>query len=141
MDPQPLQEHVEKYLKDVSYYIENEASMSNHVSLKIQTCRVNDTKLLITKASSRKESLETKLQNTNSKIDDLKAKLAELEQLVPQIKSKQVEDDGIIETLQDQLESVKSTIVLEDQDMEALKKIQSILESKRSNLKNLKWMP
>ena len=115
--------------------------MSNHVSLKIQTCCVNDTKLLITKASSRKESLDAKLQNTNSKIDDLKAKLAELEQLVPQIKSKQVEDDGIIETLQDQLESFKSTIVLEDQDVEALKKIQSILESKRSNLKNLKWMP
>ena len=115
--------------------------MSNHVSLEIQTRRVNDTKLLITKASSRKESLDAKLQITNSEIDDLKAKLAELEQLVPQIKSKQVEEDDIIEALQAQLESIKSTAVLKDQDVEALKKIQSTLESKRSNLKNLKWMP
>ena len=141
IDPQPLQEHVDKYLKNVSYYIEKEASMSNHVSLEIQTRRVNDTELLITEALSRKESLDAKLQNTNSKIDDLKTKLDELEQLVPQINSKQVEEDGIIETLQDQLESIKSTTVLEDQDVEALKKIQSTLESKRSNLKNLKWMP
>ena len=81
--PQPLQVHVDKYLKDVSYYIEKEASMSNHVSLEIQTRRVNDTELLITEASSRKESLDTKLQITNSEIDDLMAKLAELEQLVP----------------------------------------------------------
>ena len=87
IDPQPLQVHVDKYLKDVSYYIEKEASMSNHVSLEIQTRRVNDTELLITEASSRKESLDAKLQITNSKINDLKAKLAELEQLVPQIKS------------------------------------------------------
>ena len=115
--------------------------MSNHVSLEIQTRRVNDTELLITEALSRKESLDAKLQITNSEIDDLKAKLAELEQLVPQIKSKQAEEDGIIEALQDQLESIKSTTVLKDQDVEALKKIQSTLESKRSYLKNLKWMP
>ena len=57
--------------------------MNNHVSLEIQTRRVNDTELLITEASSRKESLDTKLQITNSEIDDLMAKLAELEQLVP----------------------------------------------------------
>ena len=115
--------------------------MSNHVSLEIQTRRVNDTELLITKASSRKESLDAKLQITNLEIDNLKAKLAELVQLVPQIKSKQVEEDGIIEALQDQLESIKSTTVLKDQDVEALKKIQSTLESKHSDLKNLKWMP
>nr|POF07991.1 hypothetical protein CFP56_55305 [Quercus suber] len=141
IDPQPLQVHVDKYLKDVSYYIEKEASMSNHVSLEIQTRRVNDTELLITEASSRKEYLNAKLQITNLAIDDLKAKLAELEQLVPQIKSKQVEEDGIIEALQDQFASIKSTTVLKDQDVEALKKIQSTLESKRSDLKNLKWMP
>nr|POE93931.1 hypothetical protein CFP56_51250 [Quercus suber] len=92
------------------------------------------------KASSRKESLDAKLQITNSEIDALKAKLAELEQLVPQIKSKQVEEDGIIEALQDQLKSIKSTTVLKDQDVEALKKIQSTLESKRFDLKNLKWL-
>ena len=57
--------------------------MSNHVSLEIQTRRVNDTELLITEAWSRKESLDTILQITNSEIDDLMAKLAELEQLVP----------------------------------------------------------
>nr|POE91534.1 hypothetical protein CFP56_23726 [Quercus suber] len=140
IDPQPLQVHVDKYLKDVSYYIEKEASMSNHVSLEIQTRYVNDTELLITEASSRKESLDAKLQITNSEIDDMKEKLAELEQLVPQIKSKQVEEDGIIEALEDQLKSIKSTTVLKDQDLEALKKIQSTLESKRSDLKNLKWM-
>nr|POF05372.1 hypothetical protein CFP56_41535 [Quercus suber] len=128
IDPQPLQVHVDKYLKDVSYYIEKEASMSKHVSLEIQTRRVNDTEFLITKASSRKESLDAKLQIINSEIDDLKAKLAELEQIVPQIKSKQVEEDGIIEALQDQLESIKSNTVLKDQDVEALKKIQSTLE-------------
>ena len=88
IDPQPLQEHVDKYLKNISYYIEKEASMSNHVSLEIQTCHVNDTELLIIEASGRKDSLDAKLQVTNSKIDDLKAKLAELEQLVPQTKSK-----------------------------------------------------
>ena len=83
IDPQPLQVHVDKYLKDVSYYKEKEASMSNYVSLKIQTHRVNETELLITEALSRKESLDAKLQITNSEIDDLMAKLAELEQLVP----------------------------------------------------------
>ena len=115
--------------------------MSKQVSLEIQTRHVNDIELLITEALSRKESLDAKLQITNSEIDDLKAKLAELAQLVPQIKSKQVEENGIIETLQDQLESIKSTTVLEDQDVKALKTIQSTLESKRSDLKSLKWMP
>ena len=113
--------------------------MSKQVSLEIQTRHVNDIELLITEALSRKESLDAKIQITNSKIDDLKAKLAELEQLMPHIE--RVEEDGIIEALQDQLESINSTIVLEDQDVETLKKIESTLESKRSNLKNLKWMP
>ena len=45
-----------------------------------------------------------------------------------------------MQALEEQLEEVKSTLVLEDQDMEALEKIQDLLEDNRSSLKDLKWM-
>jgi hypothetical protein len=42
--------------------------------------------------------------------------------------------------LEEELEIVKSTDVVDDMDVEALNKIQTILETERSNLKDLKWM-
>ena len=70
---------------------------------------------------------------------DLKTELVQLEQLLSQIKTHQVEQDNVVQDLEEQLEEVKSTLVLEDQDMEALEKIQALLEDNRSSLKDLKW--
>ena len=71
---------------------------------------------------------------------DLKTELVQLEQLLSQIKTHQVEQDNVVQDLEEQHEEVKSTPVLEDQDMKALKKIRVLLEDNCSSLKDLKWM-
>ena len=46
-----------------------------------------------------------------------------------------------MQALEEQLEAIKFAPVQEDEDMEALKKIQAILENTHFGLKDLKWMP
>ena len=59
---------------------------------------------------------------------------------VSQIESKQAKKDDVVKALEEELEVVKSTDVVDDMDVEVLNKIQTILENECSNLKDLKWM-
>ena len=72
-------------------------------------------------------------------MDQLKAKLQQLEMSVSKIESKQAKEDDVVKALEEELEVVKSTDVVDDMDVEALNKIQTILEIECSNLKDLKW--
>ncbi|KAK7817366.1 hypothetical protein CFP56_042980 [Quercus suber] len=71
---------------------------------------------------------------------DLQIELVQLEQSESQIESHQVKQDDVVQALEEKLEEVKSTPVLEDQDMEALENIRALLEDNCSSLKDLKWM-
>ena len=71
---------------------------------------------------------------------DLQTELVQLEQSLSQIETHEVEQDDVVQALEEQLEEVKSTPVLENQDMEALGKIWALLEDNHSSLKDLKWM-
>ncbi|GMY19896.1 hypothetical protein FCV25MIE_15135 [Fagus crenata] len=73
-------------------------------------------------------------------MDQLKVELHQLEMSMSQIESKQPKGDDVVKALEEELEVVKSTDVVDDMDVEALNKIQTILETERSNLKDLKWM-
>ena len=72
-------------------------------------------------------------------MDQLKAELQQLEMSVSKIESKQAKEDDVVKALEEELEVVKSTDVVDDMDVEALNKIQTILEIECSNLKDLKW--
>ncbi|KAK7833679.1 hypothetical protein CFP56_025357 [Quercus suber] len=71
---------------------------------------------------------------------DLQTELVQLEQSESQIESHQVKQDDVVQALEEQLEEVKSTPILEDKDMEALENIRALLEDNCSSLKDLKWM-
>jgi hypothetical protein len=140
VDPQPLRERVDKYSKDVMDYLEMKASMSEQMSLNAQTCQVEEIELLRSERLSTKATLEADLHLAKSRMDHLKEKLHQLEMSVSQIESKQAKEDDVVKALEEELEVVKSTDVVDDMDVEVLNKIQTILETERSNLKDLKWM-
>ncbi|GMY38950.1 hypothetical protein FCV25MIE_34194 [Fagus crenata] len=140
VDPQPLRERVDKYSKDFMDYLEMKASMSEQMSLNARTCRVEEIELLHSERLSTKATLEADLYLAKSRMDQLKAELHQLEMSVSQIKSKQAKEDDVVKAIEEELEVVKSTDVVDDMDVEALNKIQTILGTERSNLKDLKWM-
>ena len=84
--------------------------------------------------------MKTELDAVRLRMVDLQIELVQLEQSLSQIETHQVEQDNVVQDLKEQLEEVKSSPVLENQDMEALKKIRALLEDNRSSLKDLKWM-
>ena len=84
--------------------------------------------------------MTTELDTIRLRMADLRTKLVQLEQSLSQIESHQVEQDDVVQDLEEQLEEVKSTPVLEDQDMKALEKIRALLEENCSSLKDLKWI-
>ena len=84
--------------------------------------------------------MKTELDAVRLRMVDLQIELVQLEQSLSQIETHQVEQDNVVQDLKEQLEEVKSAPVLENQDMEALEKIRSLLEDNRSSLKDLKWM-
>ena len=67
--------------------------------------------------------MKTELDAIRLRMVDLQTELVQLEQSLSQIETHQVEQDNVVQDLKEQLEEVKSTPVLEDQDMEALEKI------------------
>ena len=135
-----MRERVDKYSKDVMDYLEMKASISEQMSLNARTCRVEEIELLRSERLSTKATLEADLHLAKSRMDHLKEKLHQLEMSVSQIESKQAKEDDVVKALEEELEVVKSTDVVDDMDVEALNKIQTVLETERSNLKDLKWM-
>ena len=140
VDPQPLRERVDKYSKDVMDYLEIKASMSEQIILNARTCRMEEIELLHSERLSTKATLEADPHLAKSRMDQLKVELHQLEMLVSQIESKQAKEDDVVKVLEEEIEIVKLTDVVYDMDVEALNKIQTILETERSNLKDLKWM-
>ena len=140
VDPQTLRERVDKYSKDVMDYLEIKASMSEQISLNARTCRMEEIELLHSERLSTKATLEADPHLAKSRMDQLKVELHQLEMLVSQIESKQAKEDDVVKVLEEEIEIVKLTDVVYDMDVEALNKIQTILETERSNLKDLKWM-
>ena len=63
--------------------------------------------------------MKIELDAVRLRMVDLQRELVQLEQSLSQIETHQVEQDNVVEDLKEQLEEVKSTPVLEDQDMEA----------------------
>jgi septal ring factor EnvC (AmiA/AmiB activator) len=101
---------------------------------------VEEIELLRSERLNTKATLEADLYLAKSRMDQLKAELHQLEMSVSQIKSKQAKKDDVVKALEEELEVVKSTDVVDDMDVEALNKIKTILGTERSNLKDLKWM-
>ena len=58
--------------------------------------------------------MTTELDTIRLRMADLRTKLVQLEQSLSQIESHQVEQDDVVQALEEQLEKVKSTLVLED---------------------------
>ena len=56
----------------------------------------------------------TELDTIRLRMADLRTELVQLEQSLSQIESHQVEQDDVVQALEEQLEKVKSTLVLED---------------------------
>ena len=67
--------------------------------------------------------MKIKLDTVRLRMVDLQTELVQLEQSLSQIETHQVEQDNVVQALEEQLEEVKSALVLENQDMEALGKI------------------
>ena len=124
VDPQHLREHVDKYCEGSS-----PVNLIQHGA---------EIELLLVEASHKTISLTAEIHTIRLRVADLWTELAQLEQSLPLIESHQVEQDDVVQVLEEQLEEVKSAPVLEDQDMEALKKIWALLEDNCSSLKDLK---
>ena len=139
VDPQHLRENVNKYCEGIADYLKMKEFLNQWPSPVILSQRQAEVEFLLSEASRKKASLKTKLDAVRLRMVDLKTELVQLEQLLSQIKTHQVEQDNVVQDLEEQLEEVKSTLVLEDQDMEALEKIRALLEDNRSSLKDLKW--
>ena len=58
--------------------------------------------------------MTTELDTIRLRMADLRTELVQLEQSLSQIESHQVEQDDVVQALEEQLEKVKSTLVLED---------------------------
>ena len=58
--------------------------------------------------------MTTELDTIRLRMADLRTELVQLEQSLSQIESHQVEQDDAVQALEEQLEKVKSTLVLED---------------------------
>ena len=58
--------------------------------------------------------MTTELDTIRLRMADLRTELVQLEQSLSQIESHQVEQDDVVQAIEEQLEKVKSTLVLED---------------------------
>ena len=58
--------------------------------------------------------MTTELDTIRLRMADLRTELVQLEQSLSEIESHQVEQDDVVQALEEQLEKVKSTLVLED---------------------------
>ena len=140
VDPQHLRENVDKYCEGVADYLKMKESLNKRPSPVALIRREAEIESLLSEASHKKASLKIELDTVRLRMADLKTELVQLEQSLSQIETHQVEQDGVVQALEEQLEEVKSAPVVEDQDMEALEKIRALLEDNRSSLKDLKWM-
>ena len=140
VDPRHLCENVDKYCEGVADYLRMKESLNKLPSLVNLIWHEAEIELLLFEASDKKAFLTTELDTIRLRMADLWTELVQLEQSLSQIESHQVEQDDVVQDLEEQLEEVKSTPVLEDQDMKALEKIRALLEENCSSLKDLKWI-
>ena len=114
VDPRHLHEHVDKYCEGVADYLRMKESLNKRLSPVNLIWHEAEIELLLFEASHKKASLTTELDTIRLRMADLRTELVQLEQSLSQIESHQVEQDDVVQALEEQLEKVKSTLVLED---------------------------
>jgi len=114
LDPRHLREHVDKYCEGVVDYLRMKESLNKRPSLVNLIRHDAKIELLLSEASHKKTSLKTELDAIRVRMANLRIEFVQLEQSLSQIESHQVEQDDVVQALEEQLEEVKSTLVLKE---------------------------
>ena len=155
IDSSSLRESIQQYVRDVKRYFDTESSLKGHMSMDVQTQRLDEVKAQLATALDYKgvkdehmESMHESQQNIQAKQAELKEELArlaeedqKLEASIAKGKLKQYEQNNIVLSLEAELTEIQTSAVINEQELVAFKKMRDLLEETRSEFKTMKWAP